>query len=106
MDDLIRQFAGSTDLAVCAGIGIIVALVLTQAVKAILNAEHWGPLRNPWAGCNTDRIMPLVALGIGALYGCLSVRGDSVGQNLALGLQYGGWSIVAHNVVKKTLLNQ
>jgi hypothetical protein len=105
-EELIRIFGGNLDTAVLGAIGIIVATVGTQIVKVVLNAEHWGPLRNPWCGVGTDRFMPVVALLIGVLYGWKQGMEPGWADNVRLGLIYGGWSIVSFVFIKKTLLGK
>jgi hypothetical protein len=106
MDELFSRLVGNTDTAVVGGIGILTALVLTQVIKGFFNLDAWGPFRNPWHGADTNRYMPVVALLVGAAYGVLLGPAPGAVDNLRNGLVYGGWSIVAYQIVKRSVLGQ
>ncbi len=104
--ELLQVFGGTLDTAVLGAIGILLSTVGTQVAKVALNTEHWGPLRNPWVGSNTDRFMPVLALLIGAAYSWSTATNPGWADNLRTGLAYGAWAIVGFGLVKKTLMGR
>ena len=102
--DPIVELLKAVDVPAAAALGVIIALVVDQLVGGILNYPILFQRKNPLYHWNTDRVMPVVTLAIGALYGWFVGNGVGYADNLRRGLLYGAVALAISRIVRKTIL--
>lgn len=102
--DPIAELLKAVDVPVAAALGVVVALVVDQLIGGLLNLSRVFGRENPCYHWNTDRVMPVITLAIGATYGLLIGNSAGYADNLRRGLLYGAVALAVSRVVRKTIM--
>ncbi len=102
--DPLTELLKSVNLPIAAALGIIVTLLLEKCLSSLLNRARIFWWKNPIHKWDTDRAIPLMTFGVGAIYGWFLGKGPGHADNIQMAVLYGAAVLGISRLIHKTLL--